>query len=43
MITTPDQALERIAARCVFTLKMFKTVLAQAALGFVGGRLAFSR
>lgn len=40
---TPNQALERTAARRVFILQMIKTVSDAATLGFGGGRSACSR
>jgi hypothetical protein len=39
----PNQALERIAARCVFTFQMTKTVSVEATLALGGGRSACSR
>jgi hypothetical protein len=42
-IDRPNQALERTAARRVFTFQMIKTVSVEAALALGGGRSAFSR
>ncbi len=38
-----NQALERTATRCVFTLQMIKTVSLQATLALGGGRSSWSR
>jgi hypothetical protein len=40
---TPNQALERTAARRMFTFQMTKTVLVEAILSLGGGRSAWSR
>ena len=41
--STPNQALERTAARCMFTFQMIKTVSVPAGLAFGGGRSACFR
>jgi len=43
MILPPNQALERTAARRVFTFQMIKTVPVETALALGGGRSAPSR
>jgi hypothetical protein len=42
-VLRPNQALERTAARRVFTFQMIKTVSEEATLALGGGRSALSR
>jgi hypothetical protein len=43
VVESSNKALERTAARCVFTFEMIKTVSAGATFAVGGGRSAFSR